>query len=82
MPCRSARSIFGLPLLNPLARWYKTWTSFIFLLDLVYTAFLIPMLVAFEVPDIGWGWGCIINLVAGGLADIILWSLLMSAGAT
>ncbi len=38
-------------------------------LDLIYTAFLIPILVAFEVPDIGWTWGCIINLIAGDSLD-------------
>lgn len=43
----------------------QLWTSWILLLDLIYTAFLVPILVGFQVPDIGWGWGCIINLVAG-----------------
>ena len=62
---RRSRSIFGLPLISPLARPYKIWSGWIMLLDLIYTAFLVPILVGFEVPDIGWGWGCIINLVAG-----------------
>jgi hypothetical protein len=64
---RHRRSIFGLPLLSPLTRSFKIWSSLILLLDLSYTAFLIPILVGFEVPDIGWGYGCIINLSAGAL---------------
>ena len=43
----------------------QVWTSWILLLDLVYTAFLVPILVGFQVPDIGWGWGCFVNLIAG-----------------
>lgn len=43
----------------------QVWTSWILLLDLVYTAFLVPILVGFQVPDIGWGWGCYVNLIAG-----------------
>ena len=39
-PRRRANSIFGLPLISPLTRPYKSWTSFILLLDLIYTAFL------------------------------------------
>ena len=62
---RRSTSALGLPLISPLARPYKVWASCILMLDLVYTAFLIPILVGFEVPDIGWGWGCNINLVAG-----------------
>ncbi|BDA50689.1 probable potassium/sodium hyperpolarization-activated cyclic nucleotide-gated channel [Coccomyxa sp. Obi] len=62
---RFSRSIFGLPLISPLSRCAKYWSTMILALDLVYTAFLIPILVAFEVPDIGWTWGCIINLIAG-----------------
>ncbi|CAL8465088.1 g4623 [Coccomyxa elongata] len=62
---RSSRSIFGLPLISPLSRCAKYWSTLILALDLVYTAFLIPVLVAFEVPDTNWTWGCIINLTAG-----------------
>jgi hypothetical protein len=61
-----------LPLISPLTSHYKTWSSLILLLDLTYTAFLIPILVGFEVPDVGWGWGCIINLVAGTLCPYFM----------
>lgn len=62
---RLSRSIFGLPLISPLSLCAKYWSTLILALDLVYTAFLIPILVAFEVSDVDWSWGCIVNFVAG-----------------
>ena len=35
------------------------------MLDLVYTAFLVPILVGFEISDVDFGWGCLVNLIAG-----------------
>ncbi|CAL8463823.1 g3357 [Coccomyxa elongata] len=61
------RSLFGLPIISPFSAFARTWSGVILGLDLVYTAFLIPILVAFEVPDVGWTWGCFINLIAGTL---------------
>ena len=46
------RSVFGLPLGSPLTRLYKSWSTLILMLDLVYTAFLVPILVGFEVSDV------------------------------
>ncbi len=76
---RHSYSILGLPLISPLARPYKVWASCILMLDLVYTAFLIPILVGFEVPDVGWGWGCIINLVAGVCSAAVVRAALLSS---
>jgi hypothetical protein len=50
---------------SPLTTAYKTWSSLILLLDLTYTAFLIPVLVGFEISDVDFGWGCLVNLIAG-----------------
>ena len=33
------------------------WTQIVLLLDLTYTAFLVPILVGFEVSDVDWGYG-------------------------
>ena len=35
------------------------------MLDLIYTAFLVPILVGFEISDVDFGWGCLVNLIAG-----------------
>ena len=58
--------------MSPLWLFAKYWSSMILALDLVYTAFLVPILVAFEVPDVGWTWGCLVNLIAGRLPPMIL----------
>ena len=43
------------------------------MLDLVYTAFLVPILVGFEVSDVDFGWGCLVNLIAGMQNVIIIY---------
>ncbi|KAK9807740.1 hypothetical protein WJX72_007807 [[Myrmecia] bisecta] len=62
---RQATSIFWLPLINPRKRSYVLWTNIILLIDLTYTAFLVPILVGFEVSAVNFGWGCYIDLIAG-----------------
>lgn len=62
---RSNRSIFFLPLTTPWNTFIMIWTQVILLLDLTYTAFMLPILVGFEVSDVDWGYGCIIDFVAG-----------------
>ncbi|KAK9804836.1 hypothetical protein WJX72_007920 [[Myrmecia] bisecta] len=62
---RQATSIFWLPLINPRKRSYVLWTNIILLMDLTYTAFLVPILVGFEVSAVNFGWGCYIDLIAG-----------------
>lgn len=69
--CRFARSIFGLPLGSPLTTLYKAWSSLILMLDLIYTAFLVPVLVGFELSDVDFGWGCLVNLIAGATCSCI-----------
>ena len=55
--CRRIKSIFYLPLLSPWNRWIMVWTQVVLFLDLTYTAFLLPIIVGFQVPDVGWGYG-------------------------
>ena len=57
--------MFGLPLISPLNEVYSAWNTIIILLDSTYTAFLVPILVGFNVSDVTWTWGCIIDLVCG-----------------
>ncbi|GAB4813507.1 hypothetical protein N2152v2_000553 [Parachlorella kessleri] len=59
------RSIFGLPLLSCCTRWYRLWSMWILILDLTYSAFLLPISVGFLVNDLEWTWACIVDLVAG-----------------
>ncbi|BDA48947.1 probable potassium voltage-gated channel subfamily H member 7 [Coccomyxa sp. Obi] len=60
-----SRSIFGLPIISPFSPFARAWSGIILALDLVYTAFLIPLFLAFELPDFGWTWAGIVNLIAG-----------------
>ncbi|RMZ52856.1 hypothetical protein APUTEX25_000975 [Auxenochlorella protothecoides] len=42
------RSIFGLPLIDPDDAFFRGWELFMTLIDLTYTAFLVPVSVAFD----------------------------------
>ncbi|KAL4442414.1 hypothetical protein ABPG77_004998 [Micractinium sp. CCAP 211/92] len=42
------RSLLGLPILRPDSVWAKAWDGFMSLLDLTYTAYLVPLSVAFD----------------------------------
>ena len=64
---RSSSSVFGLPLINPLNQIYRIWNTIIIILDSTYTAFLVPILVGFNVSDVTWTWGCIVDLACGAL---------------
>lgn len=33
------------------------WSNVVLALDLTYTAFLVPIIVGFQVSDVGWGYG-------------------------
>ena len=68
---RHARSIFGLPLISPVKPWYRLWSTVIVLLDSTYTAFLVPILVGFQVSDVSWTWGAYIDLIAGACLTFV-----------
>ncbi len=55
--CRNGRSIFFLPLLSPWNTYVMIWTQIVLGLDLTYTAFALPIIVGFQVSDVGWGYG-------------------------
>ncbi|KAL4439851.1 hypothetical protein ABPG75_002852 [Micractinium tetrahymenae] len=59
------RSIFGLPMLSCRDRYYSFWVLFVLLLDLTYSAFLLPLSVGFQVNDLQWTWACFVDLAAG-----------------
>lgn len=44
---RSPKSIFGLPMVDPYSKFALVWLLFIMLMDLVYTAYWVPLNVAF-----------------------------------
>lgn len=43
-----SRSIIGLPILSCRNRYYGLWVLFVLLLDLTYSAFLLPLSVGFQ----------------------------------
>lgn len=46
--CRPRRSIFRLPVIDPLSLPAKIWGSIVLAIDLVYTAFMVPLSLAFN----------------------------------
>lgn len=84
--CRSNRSIFFLPLTTPWNTFIMIWTQVILLLDLTYTAFMLPILVGFEVSDVDWGYGetppplCRSFLASKGASSILASALLECGG--
>lgn len=64
------KSILGLPVHSPLSRPYKTWSSTLLLLDLTYTAFIIPLGVGFNSENNSWDWFGIVDFIAGDRPDM------------
>eukprot|EP00803_Ostreobium_quekettii_P010868 evm.model.scf_1447.2 EVM.evm.TU.scf_1447.2 scf_1447:6160-16978(+) len=61
-------SIFGLRVLSPYSHKAGMWSLFIYLLDLTYVAFLLPIITAFVYDDDGndlESWAVIIEIIAG-----------------
>jgi len=46
-PANRARSVLGLPLLDPLCRFAVFWDGFVTLIDATYTAYIVPISVGF-----------------------------------
>ncbi len=64
--CRwEKRSIIGLPTHSPLKPAYKFWSSVVLLLDVTYTAFIIPLGVGFNSENNSWDWFGIVDFIAG-----------------
>ncbi|KXZ51053.1 hypothetical protein GPECTOR_14g4 [Gonium pectorale] len=62
------RSVFGLPVIQPYNPFAVLWTMAILLLDLTYTAFWVPMNVAFCTAEYGkLSSGCTSSDLAGGM---------------
>lgn len=65
MGARRPRSICFLPIVSPHNKAYKLWATLMVALDAVYTAFLVPIGVAFRLGDTNFSWGSIVDFVAG-----------------
>lgn len=48
--CRPRRSLFFLPVLDPLGKAVFIWVTITTLVDLSYTAFIVPLSLAFQPP--------------------------------
>lgn len=70
------RSIFGVPMLRPDSMVVHIWTLIITLIDLTYTAFLVPLSIAFDkiVPGSALSWLTITDIVGTGfyIVDMIM----------
>ena len=66
MPAYSrARSLCGMPMINPKNHYYKIWAFMLIAIDATYTAFLVPIGVGFRVSDTKWDWIAVIDFLAG-----------------
>ncbi|PNH07660.1 Potassium channel KAT1, partial [Tetrabaena socialis] len=66
------RSIFGLPLIQPYNLFAVLWTLWMLALDVVYTAFWVPMNVAFCTKQYGnLSAGCTVSDLVGGMMYFI-----------
>ena len=65
------RSIFGLPLLPPESIWVAVWSLIITLIEISYTAFLVPISIAFDqiVPGDSWTWLTVVDCVGSKLEN-------------
>lgn len=66
-PPRSNRdtSLCGLPVIDPYHWLVNLWTRLVFVFDMSYTAFLVPVSVGFQTSE-RHSWNAIIDTVAGG----------------
>ncbi|KAK9809917.1 hypothetical protein WJX72_001723 [[Myrmecia] bisecta] len=66
------RSIFNLPILSPLSTFVQVWGALILVLDMTYTAFIVPISVAFQSSDLADSWAGCTNLVTGAFYAVEL----------
>lgn len=70
------RSIFGIPMMRPDSLAVHIWTLTITVIDLTYTAFLVPLSIAFDeiVPGTNLSWLTITDIVGTGfyIVDMIM----------
>ena len=64
--------MFFLPLMSPWNPFVMAWTQVVLGLDLSYTAFLLPIIVGFQVSDVGWGYGEVQRLSALACAGLTM----------
>ncbi|GMH46030.1 hypothetical protein BSKO_13994 [Bryopsis sp. KO-2023] len=70
---RIHRSVCGWPTLSPYGTLAVWWSGFMMLFDAIYTAFMVPIVIAFD-PQALKGWSTVVEFVAGTLfcVDIVL----------
>ncbi|KAL4447902.1 hypothetical protein ABPG75_005121 [Micractinium tetrahymenae] len=69
------RSLLGLPILRPDSAWVRAWDGCMSLLDLTYTAYLVPLSVAFDnMEGAHFTWFNVVNIVGTALyvGDILM----------
>ncbi|CAG9460821.1 unnamed protein product [Pedinophyceae sp. YPF-701] len=59
------RSMLGLPMVSPSTDFVRYWTLLILVVDSVYSAFIVPITVAFDLNPASWSWASVCDFVAG-----------------
>ncbi len=70
------KAIFHMRTLSPADRICVAWIFFMGFVDLLYTAFLMPVLIVFPTNNTMYYWGSAVNLVLGGQSALLLYGLL------
>ena len=60
------KAIFHMRTLSPADRLCVAWIFIMGFVDLLYTAFLMPVLIVFPTNNTMYNWGSVVNLVLGG----------------
>lgn len=64
----SGRDVFWrnhLPIWNPYSKLYWCWCTYVLLMDATYTAFVVPIAVAFDTSNVAWDWAGYLDFIAG-----------------
>ena len=70
------KAIFHMRTLSPADRICVAWIFLMGFVDLLYTAFLMPVLIVFPTNNTVYYWGSAVNLVLGGQSATLLCGLL------
>ncbi|KAK9809148.1 hypothetical protein WJX72_010205 [[Myrmecia] bisecta] len=65
-------SIFWLPVISPYNRYYHVWSTLVLLVDLSYTAFVVPIGVGFSISDTRLTWAAVCDFAAGAVFGVDL----------
>ena len=71
--CCRRPSILGLPVMSPYALLPRMWSMLMLLIDMSYTAYVVPIGVGFSISDTNWTWCAIVDFTAGSPFLLAKW---------